>query len=173
MIKTFLIASIIFTAGFVSIYSIRIDGTDGSTINFNDFTGKRILIVNTASNSAQASQLTQLQELYAEQHDSLVVIAFPSNSFGNEPLADTSIKNLLQQTYGVTFPIAAKSKVKGSNANYLFKWLNNKIMNDVTTCEPRSDFNKFLISRQGHIVGIFDSSISPLSPIIAEAIQKN
>ena len=144
-----------------------------TTINFNDYKNKKIFIVNTASGSNQVNQLTQLQQLYLQHKDSMVVLAFPSNSFGNEPKSNPEIKDFMQQTYGITFPIAKKSKVKGDSVNIVYEWLRRKVQNDVMKGKVRSDFQKFLIDKSGSIVGRFDSSINPLSAVVQDAIRNN
>jgi len=174
MFKLFALIILVFSATIVSIYSLSVADINGGSIRFNQYINKKILVVNTATGNAQANQqLTELQHLYQQQHDSLVIIAFPSNSFGNEPGTNAEIKNFMQATYGITFPIAAKSWLTGDSANAIYKWFANKQQNDVMNAKTEKDFQKFLIDRNGNIIGRFDSSISPLSSIILNAVQQN
>ncbi len=173
MLKILLYNFALLAGTIVSIYSLSVPAVDNSTINFNDYRGKKILIVNTASNSSQAGQLSQLQELYEQHHDSVVVIAFPSNNFGKEQRSDTALKNYMKDTLGITFPIAAKSDVSGSSANIIFKWLASKAQNDVLSAKVTTDFQKFLIDTKGAVVGVFDSSTAPLSARIQDAIHNS
>ncbi|GAB2808978.1 glutathione peroxidase [Ferruginibacter profundus] len=173
MFKLLVLATVIFSGTIVSIYSLSVTDIDKNSISFNSYKDKKILIVNTASAGSGAAQLAELEQLYQRHKDSMVVIAFPSNSFGNEPGNDQQIKTLMQGTYGITFPVAAKSCVKGDSANAIYQWLGNKIANDVMEGKVKRDFQKFLIDKTGSIVGRFDSSVSPLSTAVQNAILNN
>lgn len=173
MIKLFSVISFLWIGTIVSIYSLSVPGVGNTTINFVNYQNKKIFIVNTASASNKVGQLTQLQQLYLQHKDSMVVIAFPSNSFGNEPKTNPEIKIFMQQTYGITFPIAKKSKVKGDEANIVYEWIRRKMQNGVMNGKTRYDFQKFLINRSGQIVGVFDSSVSPISTLVQNAIHDN
>lgn len=172
MLKLIMTATVLLAVNIVSLYSIRVNDTDNGMINFNDYRDKKILVVNTASGSNKVSQLAELQQLYNQHHDSLVVIAFPSNSFGNEPKTNAEIKAFMHNSYGVTFPVAEKSNVKGSNMNALYQWLGSKMQNDVINGKTGSDFQKYLIDRKGIIVGVYDSSVSPVGTVMQEAIRR-
>ncbi len=174
MLKLLFLVFFIFTGTIVSIYTISVTSIDSSTIDFNNYRGKTILIVNTASDKAQANQqFAELQQLYLQHKDSMVIIAFPSNSFGNETRTNAEIKSFMQGTYGITFPIAAKSRVSGDSVNVLFQWLGSKTENDVMNGKTIRDFQKYLIDKEGNIVAKFDSSSSPLSTIMQNAIHNN
>lgn len=174
MIKLLLLSLIIPSVLIVSIYSLSVPDLNNSSINFNNYRGKKILIVNTATgNTAANQQIAELQQLYLQHQDSLVVIAFPSNSFGNEQGTNAQIKAFMQGTYGVTFPIAVKSWVKGDSANIIYQWLGSKLQNERMDAKTKRDFQKYLINESGRLVGKFDSLINPLSPIIQAAIQGN
>lgn len=174
MFKLFFLSVVILSGTIVSIYSLSVPDVNNGSIHFNDYRGKMILIVNTATgNSAANQQLVQLQQLYQQHQDSLVVIAFPSNSFGNEPGTNAQIKAAMQGTYGVTFPIAAKSWVRGDSANILHEWLGSKLQNDMMDGKVKRDFQKFLVDKTGLLIGRFDSSVSPLSPLIQNVIANN
>ncbi len=173
MFKLLFFNLLFYTATIVSIYSLSVTDVDSNNISFNSFRGKKILIVNTASSSNQVSQLNELQQLYLQHQDSLVVIAFPSNSFGNEPKNDLEIKSFMQASHGVSFPIVAKSWVTGDSANVVYRWLSEKMQNDVTNARAKTDFQKFLIDNSGFIVAKFDSSVSPLSTLVQNAIHNN
>ena len=171
MLKLLFSALLILSATVVSIYSLNIVDTNNGSIKFNDYRGKKILIVNTATGNTQANQqLVQLEQLYQQHHDSLIVIAFPSNSFGNEPGTNAQIKTMMQGTYGITFPIAVKSWVSGDSANIVYQWLGSKLQNEVNDWKTKRDFQKYLIDGSGNIVAKFDSIISPVSASIQNAI---
>jgi glutathione peroxidase len=174
MLKILLYSFTLLVGTVVSIYSFMVPSVDdGAMINFNNYRGKKILIVNTASNSSQAYQLSQLQELYEQHQDSVVIIAFPSNSFGKESRSDAQLKAYMRDTLGITFPVAAKSNITGANANMVFKWLANKNQNEVLNAKLVTDFQKFLVNGKGNIVGVFDSSTGPLSSRIQDAIHNS
>lgn len=173
MIKLLLVSFLISSAMIVSIYSLSVVDVNDDSINFNNYRGKKILIVNTATGNAAANQqLVELQQLYQQNLDSLVVIAFPSNSFGREPGTNAQIKTLMQGTYGVTFPIAAKSWVKGDSANIVYQWLSSKLQNEMMNSRTIRDYQKYLVDGTGRLVGKFDSSISPISVQMQDAINR-
>ena len=174
MLKLFLIPAFI-TAGYVvSIYSLSVPDTNSGTIQFNSFQGKKILLVNTATGVASANQqFSELQQFYQQHHDSVEVIIFPSNSFGNESRSNAEIKTFLQDNYGVSFLIAAKSWVRGDSANTVYQWLGSKLQNDVMEARTKRDFQKYLIDASGKIVAKFDSSISVNSSAVLGAIMNN
>ncbi|MBS1733764.1 MAG: hypothetical protein JST02_10760 [Bacteroidetes bacterium] len=170
--KVFLISLLLFCSPkVVTIYSYTITGCNGSDIKFNQFRHKKILLVNIASGSAQAYQLQQLQQLQSQHQDSLIIVGFPSNSFGNEPKSDSELVVYLQQQ-GISFPVAMKSSVRGTEANAIYRWLGSKLYNDAMNADVDRDFQKFLVDSRGRLVGQYDSSISPLSSTILNALHK-
>ena len=174
MIKLFLITGFMASVMVVSFYSLSVPSiAHDQTIQFNAFQNKKVLLVNTATASPSAGQLQQLQQLYMQHKDSMVVIAFPSNSFGNEPRNNNRLRKYMRDTLGLTFLIAEKGPVKGENANAIFEWLRRKIQNEVSNVKTKTDFQKFLIDKHGQLVGIFDSSVSPLSTNMQNAIHNN
>lgn len=134
------------------------------------YKGQLMLVVNTASRCGYTDQYDELEKLYAEYKDrGLVVIGFPSNDFGNqEPGNEQKIKNFCRLTYGVQFPMYAKTRVKGNNADPLYKKLS-----EVSGQVPQWNFHKYLINRYGALVGSYRSSISPYNSKIIQEIEKN
>jgi len=114
----------------------------------------------------------ELQQLYQQNQDSLVVIAFPSNSFGNQTGTNAQIKALMQGTYGVTFPIAVKSWVRGDSANIIYQWLSSKLQNEMMNSKTIRDYQKYLVDGTGRLVAKFDSSVNPLNAKIQDAINR-
>lgn len=157
----------------VSIYTLNYTDIDGNTKSMGLYQGKKIFIVNTATASANAGQFSELEQLYQMHKDSMVVIAFASNTFGHEPRTNAEIKNYVQSTYGVTFPLAAKCVVKGDTACALYKWLLKVSDNGVMNTRVKGDFQKYLIDKTGNLVAVFDSSTHPMDAIIQQAIQGN
>jgi len=147
-----------------SIYDFKVAAIDGSTINFADFKGKHILIVNTASKCGYTPQYKDLEALYRQYKGKLVVIGFPANNFGGqEPGSNEEIKVFCSEKYDVSFPMAAKVSVKGDDIHPLFRWLTSKSENGVLDAEIRWNFGKFLLDDKGKLVEYFPSRVNPLS----------
>lgn len=157
----------------ISIYSISSADINGGQINFSDFQGKKILIVNTASNSPYVAQYAALEQLYQLYKDSLVVIAFPGNSFSNEPGSNASIKSFVTSTYNIHFLLAAKVDVSGSGQAPIYQWLTQQSQNGMMNIVVQSDFQKFLIDKDGTLIGVFSAAVSPLDSSIQNAITGN
>ena len=152
------------TTNATSIHSFSVKALDGGTINFADYKGKKILIVNTASECGYTTQYKGLQELYEKYKTNLVIVGFPANNFGGqEPGSNTEIKTFCEKNYGVSFPMAEKISVKGNDTAPIYKWLTNKSENGVLDAEIKWNFNKFLLDENGHIIAKFDSGTEPLS----------
>jgi glutathione peroxidase len=147
-----------------SIHSFKVKALDGGEINFADYKGKKILIVNTASECGYTPQYKELEALYEQYKTKLVIIGFPANNFGGqEPGSNAEIKTFCQKNYGVTFPMAEKISVKGSDTAPIYKWLTSKAENGVLDAEIKWNFNKFLLDEQGHVIAKFDSGTNPMS----------
>jgi glutathione peroxidase len=147
-----------------SIHSLSIIGLDGNTINLADFKGKKILIVNTASECGYTPQYAQLEELYKVQKEKLVIIGIPTNDFGDqEPGSNEEIKNFCKKNYGVSFIMTSKLSTKGPEIGSIFNFLCNKTENGVSNAKIDWNFNKFLIDENGFWLAYFPSSVSPVS----------
>src|SRR5689334_4918083 len=109
MLKLLLISVFVST----SIYSVHFNNIDGNDQSFSSYEGKKILIVNIATGSQRVNQLAGLQQLHNQYHDSLVIVAFPSNSFGHESRSNSEIKSFCQSNYSVAFTLAEKGSVTG------------------------------------------------------------
>ena len=136
---------------------------DGKKLDLSAYKGKKILIVNTASECGYTKQYAELQELSIKYKDKLVVIGFPANNFGGqEPGSNQEIASFCQKNYGVTFPLSEKISVKGDDIHPLFHYLTSAENPDFTG-EIKWNFEKFLIDEQGRLVHRFRSAITPLS----------
>lgn len=145
-----------------SIHSFKVEGIDGEIIDFADYKGKKILVVNVASECGFTPQYQQLQELYAAHQDKLVIIGFPCNDFGGqEPGSHAEISVLCEEKYGVRFPLAAKISIKGPEPHPLFQWLTDKEKNGVMDSVVAWNFQKYLLDEKGRLVQYFSSSTSP------------
>jgi glutathione peroxidase len=156
-----------------SIYTFKVADTSGGEIDFDDFRGKKILIVNIATGSPKSDQLAGLQQLHERFSDSLIIICFPSNSFGNENRSNAAIQQHCQSTYSSNYIIAAKVSVTGNDISPLFQWLTQKTENGAFGSALNSDFQKYLIDAQGNPVGIFSGDVSPLDSTLINAITNS
>jgi glutathione peroxidase len=143
--------------------------TDGD-IRLADYAGHPLLIVNTASLCGYTPQYGGLQELWTQFHDrGLMIVGVPSNDFGGqEPGGATEIAQTAQHQYGVTFPIAAKTSVKGPNAHPFYRWAAQARPNEV----PRWNFHKYLIGRDGYIAEVFPETVEPSDTRVKTAIAR-
>lgn len=147
-----------------SIYDFKVAALDGSTIDFASFKGKKILIVNTASECGFTGQYEGLEQLYEKYKEKLVVIGFPANNFGSqEPGSNEEIGAFCKKNYGVSFPMAAKISVKGDDTAPIYKWLCSKSENGVLDAEVGWNFNKFLLDENGKLLAHFESKVEPMS----------
>jgi glutathione peroxidase len=154
-----------------SIHQFKVIGLDGGEIDFSTFKGKKILIVNTASECGYTPQYKDLEALYNQFKDKLVIVGFPSNDFGGqEPGSNDEIKTFCTKNYGVSFPMAAKVSVKGDNTAPIYQWLTQKEKNGVLDAEIKWNFNKFLLNENGEIIAKFESSTNPLSKDITDKL---
>lgn len=156
-----------------SIYDIQFQLNNGNAATLSSYKNKKILIVNTASDCGYTKQYEGLEELYQLYKDKLVVFGFPSNNFGEQEKGnDNDISTFCKINYGVTFPLAKKSVViKDEHQNKIFNWLSNTNKNGWLNQPPSWNFCKYLINEQSIFTHYFESSISPLSKEISEAIQ--
>jgi glutathione peroxidase len=158
----------------VSIYSASFTASSGGSATFQQFSGKKMLIVNVASASPDTAQLAALQQQLATQHSSnLVIVALPSNSFGNEPLSGTALHQYYKLTRGFTFHVSSLSAVKGDSVAQLYSWLTIKEQNEVMNSVVQGDYRKYVISETGKLVGYFASEVSPLDSLVQNAITTN
>lgn len=154
-----------------NVHQFKVTGLEGEPIDFSSFKGKKILIVNTASECGYTSQYKELEELSTKYKDKLVVVGFPANNFGGqEPGSNEDIKAFCQKNFGVTFPMAAKTSVKGSDIAPIFKWLTSKELNGVLDSEVKWNFNKFLLDENGKLVAYFPSKTAPMSEEITSKL---
>ncbi|MDR4950684.1 glutathione peroxidase [Chryseobacterium sp. ES2] len=155
-----------------TIYDFKVESLDGKEINFADFKGKKILIVNTASECGFTPQYADLEKVYEQYKDKLVVIGFPANNFGGqEPGTNTEIGAFCQKNYGVTFPMAAKVSVKGDDTAPIFKFLTEKELNGVKNTSILWNFTKFLVDENGKLIDSFVSTTNPTDQAITKYLK--
>jgi glutathione peroxidase len=156
-----------------NIYSFKLDGLEGNTIDFAAYKGKKILVVNVASKCGFTPQYEGLEALYKKYEGKLVIIGCPANNFmGQEPGANTEIATFCKRNYGVSFPMAAKISVKGKKMHPLYKFLTQKALNGVDDSSVQWNFQKYLIDENGMLIQHFSPNTKPLSEDITKAIEK-
>ena len=151
------------------IYDYSIKSITGEIINFKDYKNKVILIVNTASFcgfTKQYNELEELWDLYKEK--GLIVLGVPSNSFNQEKDNDADIKEFCEVNFNISFPLTTITEVKGENAHELFKWAKK---NHGKSAEPKWNFHKILINKEGKVEDTFASFTKPMSNKITKAIE--
>lgn len=157
-----------------SIHQFTVKNLAGKDVKLEDYKGKALLIVNTASKCGYTPQLAQLEKLHEKYKDKgFAVLGFPSNDFGGqEPLEGKAIEEFCEVNYGVTFPVFEKVHVKGSKAAPLFKFLSDKKLNGEVSSTPKWNFHKYLIDKEGRVVDYFYTITTPDAPRVARAIEK-
>jgi glutathione peroxidase len=155
-----------------SIYDYKVESLDGKEINFADFKGKKILIVNTASECGFTGQYADLEEVSQKYKEKLVIVGFPANNFGaQEPGSNAEIGAFCQKNYGVTFPMAAKVSVKGDDKAPIFKFLTEKELNGVKNVDILWNFTKFLVDENGKLIDSFISTTKPTDNAIVKYLK--
>ncbi|MFC4231175.1 glutathione peroxidase [Parasediminibacterium paludis] len=155
-----------------SIHSFKVKSIDGGVIDFSKYKGKKILIVNVASQCGFTRQYEGLQKLYEAHKDKLVIVGFPANNFGSqEPGSDGEILQFCKARFGVTFPMASKISVKGDDTAPIYKWLTSKNENGVLDATIGWNFNKFLLDENGKMLAYFPSNIEPDSEEIVKRLK--
>ncbi len=146
-----------------SFHALSANDIHGNPVQMSQYAGKKLLVVNTASECGYTPQYKELQDLYEAYKDKgLVVIGFPCNDFGGqEPGTAQEIEQFCQKNYGVTFPLMEKVRIKGNDPSPVYKWLTRKAENGVLDAVVKWNFHKFLIDEQGHLVKVLGSGIAP------------
>ena len=145
---------------------------EGNTIKLSDYKGKYVLFVNVASNCGFTRQYRELQKLYNDNDEKLVVVGVPCNQFGGqEPGNEENISIFCSEKYNVTFPMTEKVSVRGSNQHPLYKWLTSKELNGRKNSSVKWNFQKYLIDKDGNLIDYWYSLTSPTSSKITNYIK--
>lgn len=157
----------------VSFYDLQATLNNGSLLSFAALKGKKVLLVNTASNCGYTDQYAALQKLFEEQKEKLVVIGFPANDFmQQEKGSDEQIAEFCKVNYGVSFQLVKKSSViKGPDQNPVYQWLTDPAKNGWNEKQPEWNFSKYLIDENGVLKGYYSPSISPMSKEFMDALK--
>jgi glutathione peroxidase len=139
-----------------TIYQFKVPALTGGTIDFSQFKGKKLLIVNTASKCGNTPQYEDLENLYNKYKDKLVIVGFPANNFGaQEPGDNNQIAEFCKKNYGVTFPMAAKVSVKGDDMAPIYKYIVGLAENNGFSDPIKWNFTKFLFDEKGKLLTVF------------------
>ncbi len=175
MKKVFIIALTAITMAFTTsstktLHEFKAKTLEGKDFSFADLKGKKVLIVNTASECGYTPQYKDLQELYVKYNSkNFVIIGFPCNDFGGqEPGAGADIKSFCTKNYGVTFQMMEKVAIATSP---IYQWLTHKTENGVLDATVKWNFNKFLVDENGHLVKYLASSVKPMDAEITNWIE--
>ena len=156
----------------VSIHNISIEGINGNELRLAQFRGKKLLVVNVASECDYTPQYEQLEELYRHYNESLYIIGCPSNDFGNqEPDDEKKILSFCQTMFQVSFPLTKKINISRSPVHPLYKWLTDKALNGVSDNEVTWNFQKYAVSPEGSWQHCYTPETSPLDDRIINWIE--
>jgi glutathione peroxidase len=148
-----------------SFYDFKMSTLDGQEVDFSQYRGKKVLVVNTASECGFTPQYKDLQALHEQWGHKVAVLGFPSNNFGGqEPGSNEEIAQFCQKNFGVNFTLFEKISVKGSDQHPLFQWLKAQ-----SGEEPKWNFSKYLIDEEGNVMGFYPSGVNPMDdPILSK-----
>lgn len=152
-------------------YKLSANDIDGNIIDFSQFKGKKLLIVNVASKCGYTSQYKDLQELHKKYNDKVTILAFPSNNFGyQEPGSNDQIEEFCETNYGIEFQLFEKSDVRGKNINSVYRWLSSINDNGWNDKSPRWNFFKYLVDETGSLKAVYSSNVNPMDNEIIEFV---
>lgn len=155
-----------------SFYDFSLKNIKGEAVDFSQFKGKKVLLVNVASRCGYTPQYEGLQQLSEKYSEKLVILGFPANNFGaQEPGTNTEIAEFCTSNYGVSFPMFEKISVKGFDKHPLYRWLSDSKLNGWNNQEPNWNFCKYLVDEEGQLIKFYPSSVKPLSDELIQAIE--
>lgn len=155
-----------------NIYSFKVPSLTGGTIKFKDFKGKKIMIVNTASKCGNTPQYEDLEKLYEQYKDKLVIVGFPANNFGGqEPGSNEEIETFCKKNYGVSFPMAAKVSVKGDDIAPIYQYLLEEAKKKGFDDPIKWNFTKFLLDEKGNLITVIHHKTKPMSEEVLKYIK--
>ena len=155
-----------------SIYDFKMPSITGEEIDFKQYKGKKLLIVNTASECGFTPQYEDLQKLHEVHGNKLVILGFPANNFGEqEPGTNSEIALFCKENYSVTFQMFSKISVEGSDMAPLYQWLTDKSKNGWNEEVPNWNFCKYYINEQGELMKFYASAINPMSEELLKDIR--
>lgn len=167
----FILLAMASSAQSTDLYSYSFTDIDGNEISMEQFKGKKILIINVASKCGYTPQYEDLQKLHEQYGDKVTLIGFPCNQFlRQEPGEESEIKEFCQRNYGVSFLMASKIDVKGSEQHPIYSWLTSKELNGVESSKVAWNFQKYLIDENGKYLEKFEPGVKPLDKEITDKL---
>jgi glutathione peroxidase len=156
-----------------TIYQFQVEDLEGNTFDFSILKGKKILVVNTASECGLTPQYEQLQAIYEKYKDkNFVIIGFPANNFGSqEPGTNQQIATFCQKNFGVSFPMMSKISVKGNDMHAVYQFLTQKAKNGLEDSEVQWNFQKYLINEKGELEKVISPRTLPTDAEIVNWIE--
>lgn len=151
-----------------TIYNYTVEDISGKNFDLASLKGKKVMIVNTASECGLTPQYKELQALYEQyKENNFIILGFPANNFGaQEPGNNNQIASFCEKNYGVTFPMMSKISVKGSDMHPLYQFLTQKSKNGLSDNEVQWNFQKYLINTKGELDKVISPQTSPKDPEI-------
>ena len=150
----------------------KVKSIDGTEYDYSQLKGKKVLIVNTASECGYTPQYDDLEKLYQAYKDKLIILGFPANNFGGqEPGTNEEIKEFCKSKYNVTYPMFEKISVLGDDMAPIYKWLTSKDLNGWNDQQPKWNFNKYLLDEEGNLVKYYSSAVKPMSDEIVSMLK--
>ena len=158
----------------VSFHQLKVQQNDGKQLDFSEFKGKKVLLVNTASNCGYTGQFEELQQLHEMLQDKIAIVGFPANDFKEqEKGSDKQISEFCKLNYGVTFPLSKKSSVvKGEKQHPIYQWLTDPKQNGWNKHQPDWNFSKYLIDEEGVLTNYYGPAVSPLDAEVVKELEK-
>ena len=156
-----------------TIYQFKVEDLSGDTFDFSTLKGKKILVVNTASECGLTPQYEQLQAIYEKYKDkNFVIVGFPANNFGaQEPGSNSEIATFCQKNYGVSFPMMSKISVKGKDIHAVYQFLTQKAKNGLQDSDVEWNFQKYLINEKGELAKVVSPRVLPTDAEITNWIE--
>ena len=156
-----------------SIYNIKVNKLDGTSLDLKEFKGRKMLFVNVASKCGYTPQYAELQKLYDTYKDqNFVIVGFPANNFGGqEPGTNMEIAAFCKENYGVTFPMMSKISVKGADMHEVYHFLTEKSKNGLQDSEVSWNFQKYLLNEKGELAMVIEPRTLPTDPKVVEWIE--
>ena len=155
-----------------SFFDLKAIANNGKEISMNDYKGKKIMIVNVASNCGYTGQYDELEKIFQENQDRIVILGFPANDFNHQEAgSDKEIEQFCRLNYGVTFPLFKKHSVLKPDQQEIYKWLSDEKLNGWNNQVPVWNFSKYILDENGTLVAFFGPAVSPQSDAVMKFLK--
>ncbi|MFD2891467.1 glutathione peroxidase [Flavobacterium chuncheonense] len=156
-----------------SIHQFSVEDIEGNTFDFATLSGKKIMVVNTASKCGLTPQYKQLEEVYEHyKNNNFIIVGFPANDFmSQEPGTNEEIATFCERNYGVTFPMMSKITVKGKEMHPLYQFLTQKQKNGIADSEVEWNFQKYLLNEKGELELVVSPRTLPNDEMVINWIE--